>query len=470
MKVVLLTPRRRFIANRAGLGYQVPLGLVLLGGPLVDAGHDVRLVDNDLYGWDDERLAREVAGADAVLLGHTGSTAAHPAALATARALRERLPELWIVYGGVFPTYHARESLEACDAIDAVVRGEGEQTAVELLAAWERGASAAGVAGVVWRDGGEVRFERPRPPIVDLDAFRPGWELVDWPGYKLFGCGRAAGVQFSRGCPLTCGYCGQWQFWRKWRHRSPENLVAQLRLLAETYGVRIAWLADENFAADRDLAWEVLERLVAADLGISLNLNMTAADVVRDRDLLPLYKAAGVDYVVMGIEAVDDAVVASIAKDNPFAVSRAAVRALRANGIVSLVNVIYGLEDESLRTCLSKLRGLLRLDPDVANCVYLTPHSWTPSGRATDAAAVVQPDQALWTYRNQVLATTHLSPAALFALVKLTETVFHLRPRALLRLVRGDDARVRGIRRASLAVGARVVAAEIAEFARARPV
>src|SRR5690349_2767392 len=78
-RIVLLTPSRRFIANRFGLGYQIPLGLVCIGGPLVDAGHSVKLIDNDLYGWSSERLAAEVAhfGADYVLLGHTGSTAAH---------------------------------------------------------------------------------------------------------------------------------------------------------------------------------------------------------------------------------------------------------------------------------------------------------------------------------------------------------------------------------------------------------
>ena len=59
----------------------------------------------------------------------------------------------------------------------------------------------------------------------DLDRYRPGWELVDWPGYRLFGIGRSAGMQFSRGCPLTCTYCGQWLFWKKWRHRSPRNFV-----------------------------------------------------------------------------------------------------------------------------------------------------------------------------------------------------------------------------------------------------
>ncbi len=439
-RVVLLTPARRFIANRFGLGYQIPLGLVCIGGPLVDAGHTVWLVDNDLYGWGPARLAAELRRfrPDCVLLGHTGSTAAHPVCLATAAAVRAALPAVRIAYGGVYPSYAAESTLAECPAIDVVVRGEAEATVVELVAAWERGTPLADVAGIAWRDGAAIRLNRQRPPIQDLDAYRPGWELVDWPGYRLFGVGRAAGVQFSRGCTLTCTYCGQWRFWKKWRHRSPADLVRQLTILARDYGVKIVWLADENFAADQQVVREVLERLAAADLGLSLNVNMTAADVVRDADLLPLYKAAGVDYVVMGVESLEDGVVESIRKNNPFAVSRRAVRLLRAHKIISLVNIIYGLEDESVRTVATKFRKMFELDADILNAVYLTPHFWTAAGRDTDPGAVIQLDQARWTYRNQVIATPHLSPAALFWSVKVTEALFHLRPRALARLSRSQ--------------------------------
>lgn len=465
-RVILLTPARRFIANRFGLGYQIPLGLVLIGGPLIDAGHLVRLIDNDLYGWGPERLVAEIARfePDCVLLGHTGSTAAHPTCLSTARVLREAFPTIQIIYGGVYPTYAAESSLRECPAIDVVVRGEGEQTILELLAAREQGRSPADVPGITWRDGSYITSNRSCSPIQNLDAYRPGWELVDWPGYKLFNMGRSAGVQFSRGCPLTCTFCGQWMFWKKWRHRSPQNLIAELTTLARQYGVKIVWFADENFAASRQDAQEVLERLVKADLGLSLNINMTAADVVRDADLLPLYKAAGVDYVVMGLESLEDETVAAIRKNNPFQVSKQAVRLLRQNHIISLVNLIYGLEAENLATVKTKLRKLYELDPDILNAVYLTPHFWTVTGRATLPETIIQTDQARWTYRNQVVAAPQLTPAALFGCVKLTEALFHLRPKALARLIRGGDWKIRRILRASLAVGLRVVLAEIGEF------
>jgi anaerobic magnesium-protoporphyrin IX monomethyl ester cyclase len=191
---------------------------------------------------------------------------------------------------------------------------------------------------------------------------------------------------------------------------------------------------------------------------------MTAADVCRDADLLPLYKAAGIDYVVMGVESLEDEVVASVRKNNPFAVSKQAVRLLRAHNIIPLVDIIYGLEDESPATLWRKFRKIVELDPDILNACYLTPHFWTASGRATDPGDVIQLDQSKWTYRNQVIDTPRLSPLALFAGVKLTEALFHLRPVGLKRMVSGGDWRVRRILRAQFMVGVRIVFAEIAEF------
>ncbi|HSB02229.1 MAG TPA: radical SAM protein [Anaerolineales bacterium] len=465
-RVVLLNPARHFIANAHGLGYLIPLGLVCIGGPLIDAGFTVRLIDHDLYGWSYQKLIKEISDfkADYILLGHSGSTAAHKTAIKTIRAIHEKLPHLRVVYGGVYPSYADRAILAECEEIDAIVRGEGEQTIVSLIRTWEQTADLRYVDGVTWRRGDEIVVNRPRTPIKNLDEYRPGWELVDWSRYSMFGFKRAAGLQFSRGCTLTCVYCGQWMFWKKWRHRSPENVFEQLKILANQYGVKIVWFADENFAADREVARQILELIAEADLGLSLNLNMTAADVVRDADLIPLYKRAGVDYIVMGIETLKDEIITNIRKNNPFAISKEAVRLLRENNIVSLTNIIYGLEEESRRTIFEKFKGLLELDSDILNAMYLTPHFWTAQGKSTEPYNVIQSDLDKWSYRNQVLATRHLKPIELFLSVKLTEVLFHLRPRALKRLLIGKDKHYLQIMRSSMWVGMKVVLAEMFEF------
>jgi len=465
-RILLINPARHFIANRAGVGYLTPLGLLMIGGSLMDAGHEVRLINHDRNGWSMKQLLQKIGEFDPgyILLGHSGSTASHQVVLKTVREIRKVFMNIRIVYGGVYPSYAYQSILEEAPEIDVIVRGEGEKVACELIAACEQGGGLEKVAGIAWRRKDEIIVNRPAHLLQDLDQFRPGWELLDLTEYKLFGFKNVAGFQFSRGCPLTCSYCGQWLFWKKWRHRSPENTVEQLKLLKEKYGVTMVWFADENFSADREMTKRLLELIVAADLRLSLNINMTAADVVRDADLMPLYKKAGIDYVVMGVESLKDSVIEGIRKNNPFAISKEAVRLLREHHILSLTNIIYGLEEESWGTILEKFQNLLELDSDILNAVYLMPHFWTIDGKTTDASKIIQKDLSKWSYRNQVLAVEKMSPLGLFLGIKLTEALFHLRPRSIRRLLFPGERNYGKIYRHSIFDGIGVFFAEIVEF------
>ena len=465
-RILLINPARHFIANQNGLGYLTPLGLVCIGGPLIDAGFTVKLIDHDAYGWSFKRLLKEVSKyqADYVLLGHSGSTASHKTAVKTIKQIKGSFQNIKIIYGGVYPSYADQSIMRECPEIDFIVRGEGEETTLGLIRTLENKGELGYVDGVTWRNGDQIISNRSRTPIKNLDEYRPGWELLDWRLYKMFGFERAAGLQFSRGCTLTCSYCGQWMFWKKWRHRSPENLIEQMRILSQDYGVKLIWFADENFSADRESVKRILELIIEARLDLSLNINMTAADVVRDSDIIPLYKAAGVDYIVMGIESLKNNVILDIRKNNPFEISKEAVRLLRQNNIISLTNIIYGLEEENWETIWEKFRGLLELDSDILNAMYLTPHFWTMQGKTIKPSDVIQSDLNKWSYRNQVISTPNLHPFELFVGVKLTEILFHLRPKALKRLLLGGDKRYLKIMRSSMWVGIKVIVAELFEF------
>ena len=463
---MLINPGRHFIANSAGLGYLVPLGLILIGGALIDKGYTVNLIDHDKSGWKIDRLLREIKGYDPkyVLLGHSGSTASHNTVVQIVRKIKNSFPAIRIIYGGVYPSYAYQNILQETPEVDVIVRGEGEKTIVDVIAAWEQSENLERVAGIVWRKNSEIIVNRQQEIIQNLDDFRPAWELLDISQYTMLGFKNVVGFQFSRGCPLTCSYCGQWLFWKKWRHRSPENVVTQLKLLAEKYGVTMVWFADENFAADRATTIRLLQKIIDAELNLSLNINMTAADVVRDADIIPLYKAAGVDYVVLGVESLNDSVITNIRKNNPFAVSKKAVRLLRENHVLSLTNIIFGLEEESWKTIAKKIKGMWELDSDILNAVYFTPHFWTLDGKNTAPQKVIQKDLQKWSYRNQVLSVKALSPLALFVGVKITEALFHLRPTALKRLIYSNDKKYLKIYRRSIWAGAKVFFAEILEF------
>ena len=439
------------------VGHQIPLGLLMIGGPLLDAGHAVTLIDAARDHLDAGEIAWRVFrfNADVVMISHVGSTQAHPCCMRTLRAVKDLTPEALTVYGGVHPSYHHAEIMEQCPEVDVIVRGEGEATALELAQALSAGRALgdespwdsellAGVAGVAWRRHGAAVVNPTRPPIADLDAYRIGWELIaDWRKYPAFGLGNAAVVQFSRGCPHTCTYCGQWMFWKRWRHRDPKAFVDELERLHRVYAVNYFWLADENPTTDKAVWKSVLEDIVARGLEIGLSATMRAQDIVRDADLLPLYKQAGFVYILLGVETVTDENMQKIRKGSCVNDGYLAVRLLRAHNIMSVVDYIFGIDDETPQTLWRGLRGLLHYDGDVVNALYLTPHAWTPLGRSMRDAPLIEPDLWKWDYRHQVIGVKHLSPLQLFTGVKLIELVYHLHPRRLWKLLTTRDRKLR---------------------------
>jgi anaerobic magnesium-protoporphyrin IX monomethyl ester cyclase len=466
MRVLLLNPPHPAVSSRCHDGQMPPLGLLAVGGPLMDAGHELRLIDGEIGPLSLQEIVSAAAAwmPDAVLVGHSGSTSAHPVIARIARASKTVMPRVWLVYGGGYPTYPPAEILAAHPEIDVVVRGEGEATAPLLLAALESAASLAEVPGIAWREAGVPRLNPSAATIQDLDAFRVGWELIeDWDRYQYWGAGRAAVVQFSRGCPHLCSYCGQRGFWTRWRYRDPRRVAAEIGWLHRAHGVGFVDLADENPTTSKRLWTEFLEALIAENVPVQLVATIRAGDIVRDADILHLYKKAGFSRILMGMETTDDATLARIRKGSTTTTDREAVRLLRRHDILSQVAYVVGFEEETDRDYFRGLRQLLAYDPDQINAMYVTPHRWTPFYRESANRRVVATDQSRWDYRHQVLAT-RVPPWRVFLWVKLTEAIVQLRPRALRRVFAHRDPAIRKALRWCYGVGRRAWLFEVREF------
>jgi anaerobic magnesium-protoporphyrin IX monomethyl ester cyclase len=443
VKILLINPPYQTATSNFGVGHQIPLGLLMVGGPLLDAGHEVKLLDAECRQLSLRAVLRDVERfrPRVVMTGHAGSTPGHPVCLRLLRAVKAACPEAVTVYGGVYPTYHAARILDEEPAVDVIVRGEGEATAADLVEALSAGGPVEKVPGIACRAGGRVVLAPERPPIKDLDACRVGWELIEnWDDYRCFGLGRAAVVQFSRGCPHQCTYCGQHGFWVKWRHRDPVRFADEVEWLHRTHDVRFFTLADENPTTLQDEWCRLLEEMAARRLPVFFFATIRATDIVRDAGLLPLYRRAGVLYVLLGIESTSDAVLRQIKKGSTLRQDYQACQLLKRHGIFSIIGHIVGFADETWVTFRTAYRQLCLYDGDYLNAMYVTPHAWTPFGQAVQGQPVVQPDRRKWDYRHQVLAQKHLKPWQLFAAVKCLEFCFHVRPARLGALLHERDA------------------------------
>ena len=468
MRIVLVNIPHPAIGSRIPKEQLPPLGLLSVGGPLLDDGHDVHLIDGELGPMTLDTLVEEVIslGPDAVLFGHSGSSSGHPIIARTCARIATALPHAAIVYGGVHPTYFWREILAAEPHVTAIVRGEGEETTRQLMAAIAGGTPLAQIPGISYQEDGLPVATAQAKVITDLDAYRIGWELIDHADYGYWGGKRAVVIQFSRGCPHLCNYCGQRGFWTRWRHRDPVMLAAEIARLHRDHSVEVFNFADENPSAGRKPWKAFLEALVAEDVSVTLVASTRADDIVRDADILHLYKKAGFERFLMGMENTDEATLKLIRKGGSTTSDREAIRLLREHNILSMATWVAGFDDETDASMWRGLKQIISYDPDQIQALYVTPHRWTPFFRLAEDRAIVEDDLTRWDYKHQVVAISGMSPTRLFLWVKFVEACAQLRPRAFRRWVWNPDPKIRHAVRWYYRMGRRVWIHEILGFLR----
>lgn len=465
-KILLINPPHTAIGSRIPNEQLPPLGLLSIGGPLIDAGYLVELLDAEFGPMSLFDIVRETRrrAPNYVLIGHSGSSSVHATIVILCGMLKLAMPQLCIVYGGIFPTYHYEDILREVPQIDVIVRGEAEKTVTQLLAALQSGRDLSLVDGIAYRIENTVQATVPATVIDDLDAYRVGWELIDHSRYSYWGGKRAVVMQFSRGCPYLCSYCGQRGFWTKWRHRDPLKFAKEIARLHREHGVELINFADELPTGSRK-AWKAfLEALIEEKLNIILVGSTRAGDIVRDADILHLYKTAGVIRFLLGIESYNESTLQHIQKGANTSEDRQAIQLLRQHGIVSMATYVVGFEEETDIDYWRSMRHLLRYDPDQIQMLYVTPHRWTPYYVDVSERRVIQMDSRKWDYKHQVLATSRVPPWRVFLWVKTIEVVLQMRPKAIYRNLWSRDRDVAYAMRWYTKMGRRVWLREVFDF------
>jgi anaerobic magnesium-protoporphyrin IX monomethyl ester cyclase len=466
MKILIINPPHMSIGSRMPKEHLPPLGLLSVGGPLIDAGHRVKLLDAEFGPMKFSAIVAQVMqyNPDAVLLGHSGSTSAQPIINDITKLIRGENPGIKIIIGGVFPTYHWNEILEKNPQIDYIVCGEGEEITLNLINALEQNKSLEIIKGLALRLSGVPVKTLSAENIMDIDKFRVGWELMGNNNYTYWGKRKAVVIQFSRGCPYPCTYCGQSLFWKKWRHRDPQLLADEIEMLHYKYGIEVINFADEN-PSSNPKAWKAfLEALIAKDLKLILVGSIRADNIVRDADFLHLYKKAGFERFLLGIENYDEVVLEKIKKTGTISKDKEAIQLLRKHNILSMATYVVGFGEETTRDFYNSLKQLLAYDPDQVQLLYVTPHKWTPYFEDVKDKEIILTDQRKWDYKHQVISTKYLKPSTVILYVKLIEIIMQTRPNAVKRLLFHKEARLRSAMRWYTRIGRRVWFYELYQF------
>ncbi|WP_243285864.1 B12-binding domain-containing radical SAM protein [Geothrix terrae] len=372
------------------IGTWPPLQIAYLAGAVEGAGHEARIYDamnREGASFDTIRAEVEQYRPDVVVaydyLPVTGaiSTAVVPAAMKALGLAKAVDPAITTLIGGPFPTFKYSELLrDPSGAVDIVLRGEAEATFPELLAALQGGV-LDGVRGLAFLRDDEVIVTETRPHVTDLDALKPAWHLLGWDAYRyrIDPPGRMASILTSRGCMMGCSFCSHRAFWRgDWRARTPEDVIEEIRLLVDRYAVESITMIDPYPTHDRERWERLLDLIIDARLGIRLLMETRAEDVVRDADLLPKYREAGVVHLYIGAEAGTDELLASLNKGNDVNAIAQAIRLAREHDIVTEASFMIGHPTETQASIDRTIEVAIRMNPDIAVFPVLTPMPFTP--------------------------------------------------------------------------------------------
>src|SRR5271170_4362121 len=292
-----------FFPSFASSDATAPLGILAVATPLIRAGYQVVLIDSTITPDYKKRVLEEVQ--DALCLGIslvTGPMIRETAEIA--KAVKAWNPDFPVILGGWHPSLLPKQTLEA-EYIDIVVRGQGEDSLLELVQHLESRSAIDLIPGIGFKRDRKLIFttERPLKPIADLPP--KAYHIADFDAYQR-SCGRRWAMYISSlACPYNCAYCtNAGVYGRKWNALPAEQFVEETVDLTRRYELEMLWVVDDNFLVDLDRAREIAEGLVRAESQFRWSIQSTTNLVSRlSLEDMKLLSRAGLHQVCQGTES-----------------------------------------------------------------------------------------------------------------------------------------------------------------------
>jgi len=323
-----------------------PLGLAYLAGALEAAGVAVKILDLVVIPQTATTLATVMKHFQPDMVGATAVTMTAETAFALIREVKHIAPEVQTVMGGPHVTFSTESTLAAVPELDVIVRGEGEQTLLELLAAHSP-ASWGTIPGLAFRENGGICRTPRREPEKDLSRLpNPARQGLPLGRYRTLGM--PVSVTTSRGCPFQCVFCvGRRMVGARVRHRPPLRVVDEMAGLA-ALGFRQVNLADDLFTANPRHCMAICDELLRRDVTLRWS-SFARVDTVSVA-LLTRMRMAGCHAVSFGIESGSPEILKRARKKITLDQVEAAVAMCRQAGLEAHASFILGLPGETPET------------------------------------------------------------------------------------------------------------------------
>jgi anaerobic magnesium-protoporphyrin IX monomethyl ester cyclase len=362
--IVLYNPKATKPRNR-----RFPLSILAIAAPL-EGREEFAIVDGNLDPHPTESIAALMRKHAVELLAVTVMPGPQTVgAVASCSEIRRCFPDVPIVWGGYFASNYTKTALNA-RYVDFAVRGQGEQTLLELLDAIRGKRELKNILGLSYKEADGTQCHNPERPMRKLDDF-PWYPYHRIPAEKYvlptFLGRRTAVHQASIGCPFRCNFCGVVNFsGSREKMESPARTEQILRHLASTYGVDAVQFYDNNFFLREDHARELADRI--APLKMRWWCEARTDIMMRYSDeTFEAIRRAGCAMIFFGAESGSNQVLKEMNKDLCAEDTLALASRIRRFDIIPEFSIIFGNPKDpegDTRDCIKFIRHLKRLNPD----------------------------------------------------------------------------------------------------------
>jgi len=352
------------------VGAAPPLGMLYIATYLRENGVDISIIDEATQGYSLKDIIDWVKKEDPEILGFSTCSSSGRKAALIAEKVKSENPNMVTVFGNFYATFNAERILKKYPFVDAIIRGEGEHTSLELAKCLEKNGDLKKVLGINFRDNGKIISTPDRPLIKDVDSLPfPDRELLDVEYHNTTAGIVVAPKKFSsfvssRGCVFRCRFCGCRRLARSlWRSRSVDNIMEELHLLS-SQGYKQFLFVDDNFTLNTKRVIKLCRRLKKEKVDIEFFAEGRVDNCPRD--MLQEMSRANCKMMYFGIENGTQKVLDYYDKQTTTQQAIDALKAAKKSGIdVTVASFILGAPHETRQEILNTLKYAQKIEADI---------------------------------------------------------------------------------------------------------
>jgi anaerobic magnesium-protoporphyrin IX monomethyl ester cyclase len=369
MKILLISPPiENTIASvmpkelEEGLDFLPPLGLMYIAAYLEkETSHQVEILDCPVEKMGHNQLREEIKKRNPDIVGMTAMTFTLIDVVRAARTAKEINPKIKIILGGPHVIIFPEETIKIPE-IDFLVLGEGEAAIKPLLENIGNSDNLKKIRGLVFKQENNFINTGRVDLIENLDNLPfPSRHLTHYQKYfSVLSPRRPVTTMFtSRGCPYQCLFCDRPQLGKNFRARSAKNVVKEIFIYDDTFGVdrqRVLDICSQIKKRKIDIAWDIRTRVNTVD-----------------EEILKALKQAGCQRIHYGVEAGTQKILNVLRKGITIEQVERAFKMTNEAGIQTAAYFMVGSPTETKEDILQTIKFMKKINPDYVHVTITTP-------------------------------------------------------------------------------------------------